>query len=148
MVVKYSVDKKYFSHLSQKTGFDISCKLSHLAIFSTLIKMKFIVIISSVYVIYFGQIFSGTDETSEKLDIPLPHTKSDNKEEEQFRRFFYSVSGEVNMFFYTVSGEVNIYRFAADTVVTSKIDDIKSAILVLKYEPKLYYPLMYFKTAG
>ena len=42
--------------------------------------------------------FRGTDETSEKLDIPLPQTKSDSKEEEQFRRFFYSVSGEVTIF--------------------------------------------------
>ena len=39
--------------------------------------------------------FRGTDEVSEKVDIPLPQAKSDNKEEEQFKRFFYSVSGEV-----------------------------------------------------
>ena len=34
--------------------------------------------------------FRGTDEVSEKVDIPLPQAKSDNKEEEQFKRFFYS----------------------------------------------------------
>ena len=47
--------------------------------------------------------FRGTDEVSEKVDIPLPQAKSDNKEEEQFKRFFYSVSGEVilqRLFYY------------------------------------------------
>ncbi|KAL4237592.1 hypothetical protein ACF0H5_002306 [Mactra antiquata] len=36
----------------------------------------------------------GTDEPSEKLDISLPQPHPDNEQEEQFRRFFYSVSGE------------------------------------------------------
>ncbi|KAH3856513.1 calpain-9-like [Dreissena polymorpha] len=36
----------------------------------------------------------GTDEPSEKLDIALPQVQADNEQEEQFRRFFYSVSGE------------------------------------------------------
>ena len=40
---------------------------------------------------FHGYNFRSTDEVSE-VDIPLPQAKSDNKEEEQFKKFFYSVS--------------------------------------------------------